>query len=287
MKIIGRSKIIRPHKQVLVIGLDGATLDLIVPWAQQGKLPALGNLIANGTYGTLLSTLPPMSPPAWVSCITGVNPGKHGVFLFENLDLPTFGNTQKSLPVDSSQFAGTTLFDILSAYHLKTVTYRVPMTYPAWAINGFMVSGYPGPATIIESSAYPNRVQKRIKGYPEYPDFKKALSISFGDTLQDDRDILPLWYGIRIQRDVEAIVDLLSEEQWELFFAVFGVTDDVQHHFWQYLTHENELVGSGDATTYRDIIYQIYRKVDDAIGKINNIRNHTLRFEFLSISFWF
>ena len=68
--------------RLLVIGLDGATLDLVRPWAAQGHLPHLAKLIAEGTHGPLESTLPPVTSPAWPSFVTGKNPGRHGVFDF-------------------------------------------------------------------------------------------------------------------------------------------------------------------------------------------------------------
>ena len=63
--------------RVLAIGLDGATMDLIRPWAAEGELPALERLMSEGVSGELDSTLPPVTSPAWPSFATGKNPGKH------------------------------------------------------------------------------------------------------------------------------------------------------------------------------------------------------------------
>ena len=68
--------------KLLIIGFDGATFDLIRPWAQSGHLPNLGQLMAEGVHGDLASTLPPVTSPAWPTFMTGCNPGKHGVFDF-------------------------------------------------------------------------------------------------------------------------------------------------------------------------------------------------------------
>jgi predicted AlkP superfamily phosphohydrolase/phosphomutase len=66
-----------PPPKVLVIGLDGATFDLLTPWMEQGELPRLRALRDGGISGELLSVIPPLSPPAWTTAATGVNPGKH------------------------------------------------------------------------------------------------------------------------------------------------------------------------------------------------------------------
>ena len=63
-------------------GIDGATFDLMLPWAEQGLLPNLAGLLERGAYGPLQSTMPPMTPCAWTTMMTGTNPGRHGVFDF-------------------------------------------------------------------------------------------------------------------------------------------------------------------------------------------------------------
>ncbi|MFQ6053764.1 MAG: alkaline phosphatase family protein, partial [Candidatus Bathyarchaeia archaeon] len=69
-----------PGRRVLLLGLDGATFDIIEPMARSGRLPNLARLISEGSSGVLESTLPPVTLPAWVSMVTGKNPGKLGVF---------------------------------------------------------------------------------------------------------------------------------------------------------------------------------------------------------------
>ena len=68
--------------KVWIVGLDGATLDLIVPWVEQGELPTLARIMREGTVGQLTTVIPPMTGPAWTSFATGKNPGKHGIVDF-------------------------------------------------------------------------------------------------------------------------------------------------------------------------------------------------------------
>ena len=70
------------HERVLVLGLDGVPWSLLDPWLHEGRLPHLARLIARGGRGDLRSTVPYVTAPAWTSCVTGVNPGKHGVLDF-------------------------------------------------------------------------------------------------------------------------------------------------------------------------------------------------------------
>ena len=68
--------------RTLVIGFDGASPQLLFPWARSGKLPVLAELLRTSQFGRLRSTLPPMTLPAWSSFLTGTGPGEHGIFDF-------------------------------------------------------------------------------------------------------------------------------------------------------------------------------------------------------------
>ncbi|HXU45358.1 MAG TPA: alkaline phosphatase family protein [Thermoanaerobaculia bacterium] len=62
-----------------VIGLDGATLDAILPLAGQGRLPAFAALLREGAYGRLESLNPTRRAAVWITLATGKYPFKHGV----------------------------------------------------------------------------------------------------------------------------------------------------------------------------------------------------------------
>ena len=66
--------------KTVVIGLDGATFDVINPLSKEGRLPVLTRLKREGTSAQLLSTILPNSFPGWASCTTGTSEGMHGVF---------------------------------------------------------------------------------------------------------------------------------------------------------------------------------------------------------------
>ena len=64
--------------KVFVLGLDGATWDVLEPLIQDGLLPNLARLREQGSSGSLRSVFPPLSPVAWTGVMTGKNSGKHG-----------------------------------------------------------------------------------------------------------------------------------------------------------------------------------------------------------------
>ena len=72
----------KERRKIVVIGLDGATFDIIEPLTKRGKLPNLARIMENGVYGELTSTIHPITPQAWTTFLTGKNAGKHGIFDF-------------------------------------------------------------------------------------------------------------------------------------------------------------------------------------------------------------
>ncbi|MBU7041956.1 MAG: alkaline phosphatase family protein, partial [Theionarchaea archaeon] len=67
-------------RKLLVLGFDGATFDLIEPFRKKGVLPHFSRIMKDGAYAPLISVIPPVSAPAWVSISTGKNPGKHNIY---------------------------------------------------------------------------------------------------------------------------------------------------------------------------------------------------------------
>src|SRR6185369_9588187 len=71
-----------PAGRVVVLGFDGADARLVEKWMDEGKLPNLARLRADGTYSPLLPTNPAQTPVSWSSFATGNNPGRTQIFDF-------------------------------------------------------------------------------------------------------------------------------------------------------------------------------------------------------------
>jgi predicted AlkP superfamily phosphohydrolase/phosphomutase len=81
--LFGRWALARSRvRRVVILGLDGLDFGLTEKMLTDGKLPHLAALRERGCFKALGSTLPPISPVAWSSFLTGVNPGKHNIFDF-------------------------------------------------------------------------------------------------------------------------------------------------------------------------------------------------------------
>src|SRR3989338_4618612 len=73
-------------KKLFFFGIDSATWDLIKPWAKAGLLPAFNKILNEGSMADLESTIPPLTPVAWPTMMTGASPAMHANYDFYKLD---------------------------------------------------------------------------------------------------------------------------------------------------------------------------------------------------------
>ena len=124
--------------KTIVIGLDGATWNLIEPWAEQGKLPNFRRIMENGVWGKLKSVLPISTAPSWKCYATGKNPGKLGAYFWYDFD-----RDQKRIKmVNSTSFKSKEIWDYLGEAGYECGVINMPTSFPPRRINGFMIAGF-------------------------------------------------------------------------------------------------------------------------------------------------
>lgn len=246
--------------KVLVVGLDGATFDLIGPWVAEGRLPTLGRLMREGVYGELQSTFPPMTGPAWTSFATGVNPGKHGLYdwIAREPDSYRFG------PVTALDAKVPTLYSLLSAAGRRVCVFNVPMTYPPIAVNGVMVSGMPTPNTNVTFTSpaglFP-QILAAVDDYILYPDPGQAYSDSGVEAF------LQRLYRCTELR-LKTLAYLRQLEAWDFCMVVFNGTDTISHALWKYGDPSHPLHDPGRYAKYGRAILDYYSYLDQQLQPI-------------------
>ena len=116
--------------RVLVLGLDGADRDLVDRLLAEGRLPTLARLARDGAYGPLRSTIPAVTPTAWSSFLTGLNPAGHGIFNFSSNP-----NRGRSRVESAASRSGAPLWRLLGAGGVRSAFVTVPFTYPAGGVR--------------------------------------------------------------------------------------------------------------------------------------------------------
>src|SRR5262249_31348105 len=143
--------------KTVIIGLDGATFDIIKPMAAAGRLPVLARLMREGSHAPLRSTILPNSFPGWSSCTTGTSEGKHGVF-------SPFMKTVGDYAV--GEWSGRDImtrpvWDLLTEQSGRSIVINVPTPYPPEPLNGVMITGMLTPNPNVEWT-YPAALKQEI-----------------------------------------------------------------------------------------------------------------------------
>jgi predicted AlkP superfamily phosphohydrolase/phosphomutase len=249
----------RPGK-MLVVGLDGATFDLIKPWAAEGYLPTLGRLMREGAHGMLRSTVPPMTAPAWTSFATGTNPGKHRLYDWIAREPESYHFS----PVTALNGTAPTLYRLLSQANRRVCTLNVPMTYPPVPVNGVMVSGLPAPST-QSTITYPTGlyqdILQAVGDYILYPDPGQAYS---------EAGVQP--FLERLYRCTEIRVRtfdyLRQQDDWDFAMIVFNGTDTICHALWKYTDPKHPVHDPGRHARFSTAIRDYYQYMDNQLARI-------------------
>lgn len=249
-------------RRTILLGLDGATFDILDPWMKAGHLPNLAEMVRKGVSGELASTTPPTTPPAWAAAVTGKNPGKHGIFDFQESPLQDF---ERPL-VSGKSIKARRLWQMLNARGERTLMVNVPLTYPPEKVNGFVISGMmtPGPdAAYANPPEVKERLLRAIGDYVPNIDIPKYDVELKEDALRFMKDVV---YSFEKRRD--AFFYFLDEEKWDFFMIVFILTDRIQHLFWKYMDPESRIYNSGIGPFIREKILNAFRVMDGMFGAL-------------------
>jgi len=226
---------------VAVIGLDAADLGFLGPWVEAGDLPVLGGLLREGASGPLRSTLPPVSAPAWATFMTGLLPGRHGLFDFVMED-PATGRPTLAR---SDLIRGRKLWEAASDAGKRGVVVNVPITWPPAPFEGVLVTGMLTPEG--KPFTHPPGLGEEIRA--EFPNYR----VDYDPALLDDRAALRAHLADLALHGSAVMRTLMRRAPWDLFVGVFTTTDRAKHLFWR----ERE-----------DAVRDHYGKVDRAVGEL-------------------
>jgi predicted AlkP superfamily phosphohydrolase/phosphomutase len=245
-------------RKVVIFGLDGATLDLIIPWAAEGLLPTLSRLIDTGTSGSLQSTYPPITGPAWGSFMTGKSPGRHSIFEFFKRVPGTYRQVLNSF----NDLDGRTLWRILSEAGYSVGVMGVPMTYPPEILNGFLISGLLTPPA-ARDFAYPPEILQELNskvGRYRLRHDEKYRRSDPGPFLREQYEIL--------ENNTQSALYLMRNKPWDFFMLHLLGTDRIQHEFWHVLDSNHPQHDPKERQRLGNVVLKFYQAVDASLGRI-------------------
>lgn len=148
-------------KRAVIIGFDGMDPELADRFITEGRLPNLKRLRDQGSFRKLQTTFPAISPVAWSTFMTGVNPGKHNIYDFLARDLSNYLPFLSSAEIQEPKYKlkigkftlplsgprirgmrrGIPFWHWLGNAGIFCSVIRVPVTFPPEKFNGVLLSG--------------------------------------------------------------------------------------------------------------------------------------------------
>ena len=225
-------------------------------------LPNLSRLIDESPTFIARSVWPVDTIPAWVSIYTGLRPSNHGLLYVYDVFDQSLSDLAK---LDITPIKGRTFWDYAGQEGCRTVIIAPTLMYPAWELNGIMVSKSPfetrvdllrttrtvsvSPDTIQEKYAIPKELPDLWGGFPGIKHLKEWAT--YGKT------------ALEVEKNLA--LRLFRGEAWDLFFAYFSILDVIQHRLWRFFD-ENDPTYPG-RNSCGDIITDYYKIFDSIVGE--------------------
>jgi predicted AlkP superfamily phosphohydrolase/phosphomutase len=277
------------HPRVVLLCLDGASLDVISPAVAAGRLPNFSRILDSGASMHLATTRPTQPEPVWASIMTGMWPSRHGV-RGSSRYRPFYGDVELEVlpdyvfsqalvrvgllveePYSSASLATQPLWRIVAGYGVRTGLIGLPLTHPATAASGFIVSDRfhrraDRVVTLDEEPAVaPSRLDDLARSVlvHEQPDGELRVRLDLlpstsesGSTVEADR----LHHRLAQQ--------LASVEDVQLLAIRYAGLDAVGHYYLRYARPE----AFGDVTEderrrFGRVLDDYYAYVDSLVGE--------------------
>ncbi|HTY96176.1 MAG TPA: alkaline phosphatase family protein [Solirubrobacteraceae bacterium] len=220
----------------VLIGLDGATFDVLDPYMEAGVMPNLAALSARGTRAVLRSIMPPLTPPAWTSMVTGKHPGQHGIFDFFQKEEP--GSVYFSFAT-SQEVRSATIWTLASEQERRIISLNFPLMFPPPPVEGAVVPGGMMPWRQLRLGCHPPGLFDRLKELPafnprEMLDMELEIKAIDGCPEDEHAEFVELHIR-REQRWAEVVRHLMGTEQADLVGVMFDGVDKLQHLCWRFI----------------------------------------------------
>jgi len=247
--------------KVLFLALDAASKDLVRDWSEQGLLPTFRSLFETASWGTIVNAPGLYTGSVWPSLWTGVNPGRHGGYYYEQLKPGTY---------DIEVFLGDQVkrepfWNALGRAGRRVALLDVPKAPLCEGLNGIQVVDWGTHDADVPACSWPTALIDDIHARYGRSRFRRCDWVMRGSTPERDlRDLLLQ----RIDARLGIAQDLIAREPWDLFMAAFGDAHCVGHQCWHVHDPSHPRHDRAVAAALGDPVRDVYVKLDGALGQL-------------------
>ena len=241
--------------RLCVIGLDCVPPEFLYgPWLDE--MPNFRRLIQGGFHGHLVSTIPPITVPAWMAMMTSRDPGMLGIYGFRNRASYDYSDV---FTVNATHVKARTVWNHLSRARLRSIVLGVPLTWPPRPLRGVMASSFLTPDKSVQWT-WPAELA---------PVLEQAAGGEYIIDVRDFRNERKQETLDQIHRMTRArfraFRHLLRHEDWDFAMMVEMGPDRLHHAFWRYTDPTHRLYEPGNP--YENVMHDYYLELDAEIGR--------------------
>lgn len=218
--------------KIFTIGIDAGTFDILDPLIERSVMPNLARVFREGARARMRSTIPPTTSPAWPSMVTGLNPGKLGLFGLLNKR----AGTQYEFVIAKNNFTHRAIWGLATREGRTSTVVGVPVTFPPGQISGTLIAGMLTPSN--EISTWPTEVMEELRQAALLIDWEATRNLA--ETVELSRleaklglfalDRYPADFYMTVFRTSDMIFHThpqAAAERDEIFRTIDGFIDDV------------------------------------------------------------
>jgi predicted AlkP superfamily phosphohydrolase/phosphomutase len=245
--------------KVILIGLDCAEPNLVFKeWVND--LPNIKSVMDAGMHAKMMSTIPPITVPAWTAMMTSRDPGQLGFYGFRNRSGWGYDDLYFA---NASYVKDKTVWNHLSRNRLRSLLLSVPQTYPPKSLNGVMVSCFLTPDKNGQYT-WPDDIKGELNMAAD-----GDYVIDVKDFRNHDKEWLIEQIRIMTQRRFKAFRHFLGKKEFDFAMMVEMGVDRMHHVFWRYMDKRHRLYEPGNR--YENVIHDYYLELDMEVGRVLNM----------------
>ncbi len=275
-----RSSTLSALQPTILLGIDGATFDILDVLIAEGHMPSLKRFLEEGLRAKLLSTPHPLTPPAWTTVATGRTPGNHGIFDFiwaEERDGQAYFTLNNFRDVKAE-----TLWATVSRLGGSVTTLNYPFLSPPPKINGALVPGLVS-WKHLRRGVYPPELYDRLLSLPGFNakevawDFEREKKAT--KTIPKEEREEWITHHIRRERHWhDMFLYLLENESSDLSAILIDGVDKLQHICWDLLDPAcRPAAFDAQQERERKLCLQYFQELDGFIGKVMEFAGEDVR----------
>ena len=143
-----------PAKRAIVIGMDGASMELVRNMMDWGHVPHIKSVYERGASRAMLGVFPTLTPPGWTAIATGSWPGTHEVMDF-HIHSPGQRLTETTFGINTALARSEYFWNTVERAGGNPILVKWEMAWPPTMTTGTQVEGTgPGVANYHQLAGY-------------------------------------------------------------------------------------------------------------------------------------